>query len=104
MQGLKGYLGSCGSTLGHSKQLLNSSINNQKSSIFKISLACQGNFIGAEDVINHRDYTTTVTCKSYNATLYTLKSEDFFFWFSKNDKTMEMVKNMSTNKDTKTVS
>lgn len=62
-------------------------------------MVCQGNLIGAEDVINNRNYSTTIKCTTTKGSLYTLKTEDFHFWISKNERTMKIMREMSLEKD-----
>ena len=57
----------------------------------KLSLLNSGQFIGVEDVLNDRNFTTTVRCCTNNAIIYTLNTEDFFFWIGKREKTLKML-------------
>ena len=94
--------------LGPKKNMTNSSTKNNNQSNrqqvyrageLKIALVCQGNLIGTEDVINQRNYSTTIKCTTTSGSLYTLKTEDFHFWIGKNEKTMKMIKELSNEKD-----
>jgi len=68
----------------------------------KLCLLNSGQFIGVEDVLNGRNCTTTVRCCTNNAIIYTLNSEDFFFWIGKNERTLRSLQDMIYAKDTMT--
>jgi CRP-like cAMP-binding protein len=68
----------------------------------KLALASSGQFLGAEDVLNQRNFTTTARCTSTTATVYTLKTDDFFFWVGKNERTMCMMNEMFFKRDSDT--
>ena len=73
-----------------------------KSTNIKLALASSGQFLGAEDVLNQRNFTTTARCTSAIATVYTLKTDDFFFWVGKNERTMRMMNEMFFQRDSDT--
>ena len=73
-----------------------------KSTEIKLCLLNSGQFIGVEDVLNDRNYTTTVRCCTNNAIIYTLNTENFFFWIGKNDRTLRLLQEMIFTKDTMT--
>jgi hypothetical protein len=58
--------------------------------------------IGEEDIINNRNYTTTVRCLSTNATLLFIKAEEFIMKFGKDEKTWKMIINRVYSKDLNT--
>jgi hypothetical protein len=53
-------------------------------------------------VLNQRNFTTTARCTSATATVYTLKTDDFFFWVGKNERTMRMMNEMFFQRDSDT--
>ena len=73
-----------------------------KQTNIKLALASSGQFLGAEDVLNQRNFTTTARCTSATATVYTLKTDDFFFWVGKNERTMRMMNEMFFQRDSDT--
>ena len=68
----------------------------------KLCLLNSGQFIGIEDVLNDRNYTTTVRCLTNDAIIYTLTTEDFFFWIGKNERTLGILQEVIFNKDSAT--
>ena len=66
--------------IGPSKAPKSSTYKIEKKTNFidlKISIASQGQSIGFEDVINGRQYTTSVSCKSNEGSLYCIKNVEF---------------------------
>ena len=43
--------------------------------VIKISILCAGQMFGHEDVMNSRNYTTTIKCISNDAKVYCIKAE-----------------------------
>lgn len=43
----------------------------------RLSVLCKGQMFGEEDIINDRECTTTVVCNSTEATVYSIKAEEF---------------------------
>jgi len=58
---------------------------------------------GNEDVLNARNYTTTVKCLSNEASLYKIKAEEFTHRMSRDDNTWRMLKSLSSTKDHTTI-
>ena len=69
----------------------------------KISIICAGQIFGNEDVLNARNYTTTVRCLSNVAQIYCIKAEEFTHRMSRDDKTWDMLTKMTSSKDDTTV-
>lgn len=59
---------------------------------------------GDEDIINNRNYTTTVRCLSTNASLYCIKADEFINKFGKDEKTWKMVVDRACKRDANTKS
>jgi hypothetical protein len=57
---------------------------------------------GDEDIINNRQYTTTVRCLSTNAILFYIKAEEFVNKFGKDDRTWKMVVDRAGKRDAAT--
>ena len=70
-----------------------------KSACIKVAVLCAGQIFGQEDVINMREYTTSVKCLSTNASVYCIKSDEFFARLSKDDKTWNQIIDLSYAKD-----
>lgn len=47
--------------------------------------------LGEEDVVNNRNYTTTVKCLSTSATLLAIKADEFIIKFGKDNSTWKQV-------------
>lgn len=69
----------------------------------KISIVCPGQYFGEEDVLNDRNYTTTVRCLSNEAYLYCVKAEEFTHRMSRDDKTWKMLHKLNLDKDDFTI-
>jgi CRP-like cAMP-binding protein len=52
--------------------------------VIKLSHLCSGHIFGEEDIINERNYTTTVKCISSTGVIYVLSNEHFYENFQKN--------------------
>lgn len=59
---------------------------------------------GHEDVLNSRNYTTTIKCISNDAKVFCVKAEEFTHRMSRDDVTWAMLRNISSSKDQSTVS
>ena len=68
----------------------------------KLSLLCQGQMFGDEDIANNRCYTTSVKCISTHASLYCIKAEEFLNLFGKDQRTWKMVVDRVMQKDDST--
>lgn len=62
----------------------------------------QGQVIGQEDVINQRNYTTSVKCVAAESCVYEVDGSRFVEKLSRDDKTWRMIVRQSVNKDNKT--
>lgn len=60
--------------------------------------------IGEEDVVNNRKATTTISCISHEATLYSIKKEEFLDKMNSgvNEKTWQMIIKYVYEKDVET--
>lgn len=47
--------------------------------------------IGVEDIVNNRNYTTSVRCTSSSAICYMIKADEFLFRIGKDEKTWAMI-------------
>ena len=59
--------------------------DNHKPQMIRLSQICSGQMFGEEDVVNNRNYTTTVRCISTSAVIYCIKAEEFLLKLSKED-------------------
>ena len=71
--------------------------------VMKISIICAGQIFGNEDVLNDRNYTTTVKCLSNEAMVYCIKAEEFKNRMSRDDKTWRILKSLTISKDDTTI-
>lgn len=62
--------------------------------IKKMAVLGTGNLLGHEDVMDNRNYTTTVICKSNNAALYVCKADAFHSILAKDDKAAQILSDM----------
>lgn len=68
----------------------------------KISLICQGQLFGVEDVLHGRDHTVTVKCVSNKAQVYSIPAAEFMQKIKRDERTQLMIREMSFNRDLKT--
>ena len=69
----------------------------------RLTQLCSGQMFGEEDAINDRQYTTSVTCISGNATVYCIKTEEFIQKFRQNESTWKLIEERIDDKDTETI-
>ena len=55
--------------------------------------------LGQEDVINERNYTTTVKCLSSEGSLYSIKTQEFIHKFGKEERVWKIILEMNNYKD-----
>ena len=77
-------------------------MNQKKSLNFKIARICKGQMFGQEDVINDRNYTTSVKCVSNSGKLFMIKSDEFYQRIKKDDLSKDILMNVSYEKDVRT--
>jgi hypothetical protein len=65
----------------------------------RVALATEGQMLGYEDVINFRNYTTSVKCISKTGVLYKLNREVFNNMMMKDDRTWQLLCKMAKQSD-----
>lgn len=68
-----------------------------------MSIICSGQVFGHEDVIDCRNYSTTVRCLSNEGVLFRCKAEEFLARVSRDDLTWKMLNYITTTKDYSTL-
>jgi hypothetical protein len=68
----------------------------------RLTVACSGQILGDEDVINNRKYTTSCKCLTTKAILYCIKADEFLMKFGRDDKTWQMIIRRVYSKDLNT--
>jgi hypothetical protein len=77
-------------------------LNSLKVSDIPISMLSHGQVIGQEDVINQRNYTTSVKCLTNEASVYVIEGAKFIDKLGRDEKTWKWIVKQSLNKDLST--
>lgn len=64
-----------------------------KSHYMKVSVLGKNQMFGHEDVLNNRNYTTTVKCISNHASIYCCKAEEFFNIINRDERSRKILYN-----------
>jgi len=70
----------------------------------KVALIGKNQMFGHEDVLNYRNYTTTVKCVSNSASIYYCKAEEFYNIINRDEKSWKILANVCLQKDTNLIS
>ena len=62
----------------------------------KIALFCSGQMLGQEDVINERNYTTSVKCLSAEGALFSIKRQEFIHKLGNDERTWDVILGINT--------
>ena len=73
-----------------------------KPHVVRLTTVCAGQIFGEEDVVNERNYTTTVKCITAQGVLYAAKADKFINSISKDDRAWKKLIEMNVKKDAET--
>lgn len=62
-------------------------------------MASKGHVLGHEDVMNDRNYTTSVKCQSHEGTVFAMRSDEFLANMAKNERAWSCLHAMSDERD-----
>ena len=65
----------------------------------RILMASKGYMLGHEDVINDRNYTTSVKCQSFEGTVFAIKADEFLAKMNANQLTWDLLLSMTDERD-----